>query len=321
MEKQQTSGILDEFQNDLMDCWRRLPDKALFFILLAAWLLLFQFVGSSTMGYIKTPSLFRWMYNAYQPSPITDDAHGQVIPFVVLALFWWKRKELMSVPFQNWWPGLFIIAFSLALHVVGYLTMQARISIIALFTGMYGLMGLVWGREWLRASFFPFFLFAFCVPLGSLGQAVTTPLRHLVAIIVTWIAHVGIAPDLIREGTQLSDAQNSFHYDIAPACSGIRSLIALLALTTIYAFISFRSNWRRLLMMASAIPLAVIGNVVRLTFTVIVAEAFGQSAGSKVEQKFGFVTFAVAIVLVVLIGNWLNESKAKPPLPLEVKPA
>jgi exosortase/archaeosortase family protein len=74
-------------------------------------------------------------------------------------------------------------------------------------------------------------------------------------------------------------------------------------------------------MIASAVPLAVIGNVVRLTFTVVVAEAFGQNAGSKVEQKFGFVTFAVAIVLVVLIGNWLHEGKAKQPLPLEVKPA
>jgi exosortase len=239
----------------------------------------------------------------------------------VLALFWWKRKELMKVPFQNWWPALFIIAFALVLHVIGYLTMQARISIIALFVGIYGLTGLVWGKGWLHASFFPFFLFAFCVPLGSLGQAVTTPLRHLVAIIVTGIAHLGIAPDLIREGTQLSDAQHSFHYDIAPACSGIRSLIALLALTTIYGFISFKSTWRRLLMIASAVPLAVIGNVVRLTFTVVVAEAFGQNAGSKVEQKFGFVTFAVAIVLVVLIGNWLHEGKAKQPLPLEVKPA
>jgi exosortase len=126
---------------------------------------------------------------------------------------------------------------------------------------------------------------------------------------------------LIREGTQLSDAQHSFHYDIAPACSGIRSLIALLALTTIYGFISFKSTWRRLLMILSAVPLAVIGNVVRLTFTVVVAEAFGQDWGSKVEQKFGFVTFAVAIALVVLIGNWLQEEKAKRPLPLEARPA
>src|SRR5262249_6619862 len=162
-----------------------------------------------------------------------------------------------------------------------------------LFAGIYGLMGLAWGPAWLRASFFPFFLLAFCMPLGDQAQIITTPLRLLVARLVAGIAHIGLAPDLVRQGTQLIRGAGTFNYDVAPACSGIRSLVTLLALTSVYGFVSFHALWKRLLIIASAFPLAVIGNVVRISVTVGVAEILGQDAGKWVEQKFGLVTFAV----------------------------
>ena len=56
------------FWQDSMDCWRRLPNKVFFFLLLAAWLALFQFLGNSILGYIHTPSLFSWMHEAYRSS-------------------------------------------------------------------------------------------------------------------------------------------------------------------------------------------------------------------------------------------------------------
>jgi exosortase len=293
-----------------------LPNKAFFFGLLGAWFLLFQFIGNSTLGYYHTNSLFKWMYIAYNPPQDVgiDDAHGNLIPFVVLGLFWWKREELLACPKRVWWPAVLLVIAGLALHVVGYVVQQPRVSILALFTGLYGLMGVAWGPAFLRASFFPFFLFIFMVPFGSLGESITAPLRHLVAKIVTAVAHLGLAPDLVREGTQLRDAQSSFHYDIAPACSGIRSLVSLLALTTIYGFTSFRPLWKKAVMVMAAFPLAVIGNVSRITFTVGVAEAFGHEAGAYVEQKFGFVTFAVAIGLVLAIGHWLRDPAPEKPV-------
>ena len=74
------------------------------------------------------------------------------------------------------------------------------------FLGLYGLTGLAWGRHWLKASFFPFFLLVFCVPVGEFAVPLTLPLRLLVSRIVEIIAHLGLAPDLIRDGTQLFDA-------------------------------------------------------------------------------------------------------------------
>jgi len=323
MEKQTEDGILGELQADFVKSWRKLPNKFLFFSLFAAWLALFHLVGNSTLGYVHSSSLFRWLLDAYHPSgdyASSEDVIGLVVPFIVLALFVWKLKELVTLPLKEWWPGLALVGLAMLLHLLGYMVQQPRVSVIAFLAGIYFLMGLAWGPSWLRGSFFPVFLLGFCVPIGPNAEAITTPLRHLVAIIVTGIAHLGLAPDLVREGTQLFDAQSAFRYDIAPACSGIRSLTSLLALTTVFGFLCFKSPWKRLLLVIVAFPLSVIGNVLRITFTVAVAELFGQSAGSAVEQNAVFVTFAIAIVAVLLLEHWLREPKPAPALPLEPSP-
>jgi len=305
-------GALSGFWPEACRCWWRLPDKAFFFVLLAAWLALFQFLGNSTFGYIDTPSLLRWMYNAYNnPSAAADDGHGNLIPFVVLALFWWKRKELLAARFQTWWPGLLLVGVALALHVAGYVTQQPRISIVALFAGIYGLMGLAWGPHWLRASFFPFFLFVFCVPFGSLAEPVTFPLRLLVSKIVTALSQAGLGIDVIRDGTRLINPEGRFEYDIAPACSGIRSLVATVAIATIYAFMNFRRNWQRAVLIASALPLAVVSNVLRMQAIVIAAELRGQAAGAYVHESavLSLLPYVVGIGGLLLLGRWLEGAQ------------
>jgi exosortase/archaeosortase family protein len=136
-------------------------------------------------------------------------------------------------------------------------------------------------------------------------------LRLLVSRIVAAIAHLGLSPELIRDGTQLFDANHTFAYEVAPACSGIHSLVALMALTIIYGFVCFRSPWKRWVMVLSAIPLAVVGNVIRLCFTIMVAELGGQHAGKSVEKDAGYITFAVALISVFVLGRWLVEDQPK----------
>src|ERR1051326_1393455 len=145
METQPTDGILEEFRIEFLDCWRRPPNKGFFFSPLAGWLCLFQLVGNSTLGFIHSPSLMVWMWMAYHPSVSGDDGHGFVVPFIVLGLLWWKRKELVSLPLKSWWPAVFLVGFGLFLHVLGYAIQQPRVSIVGLFTGLYGLTGLAWG--------------------------------------------------------------------------------------------------------------------------------------------------------------------------------
>jgi exosortase len=286
--------------------WRVLPNKFFCFGLAAAWVALFVFWGNATLGYIHSPSIFAWLFDSYT-SPYGDSQYCLLIPFVVLVLFWWKRQELAAGKLELWWPGVFLVMAGLFAHLIGYLVQITQLSLIGFLVGLYGLTGLAWGKHWLRASFFPFFLLAFCLPPPDAADAFTLRLRLLVSWIVAGIAHLGLAPDLVRDGTQLFDAQRTFAYEVAAACSGIRSLIALLALTTIYGFVTFKSPWKRAVMMLSSVPLAVLGNVVRLCFTIAVAELFGQKAGKAVETKFGFVTFAVALVCVYLLAGWLEK--------------
>jgi exosortase len=289
--------------------WRQLPNRWFFFTLAVAWVVLFAFLGNATFNYLDSPSLYNWMF-IIDTSPMVDEGHGLLIPFVVLALFWWRRKELLAQPPGLWWPALGLIVFALLLHILGYVSQQQRLSVIGFFLGLYGLTGLAWGRHWLKASFFPYFLFVFCIPVAEFADPLTMPLRLLVSRIVEIIAHLVLAPDLIREGTQLFDPQHTYAYEVAAACSGIRSLVALLALMTIYGFVNFKSSWKRAVMMLVALPLAVLGNVVRLCFTIVVAETFGQGAGKAVETDTGYITFAVAVGCAFLVSRWLEKTGA-----------
>jgi len=314
MNGNQISKALGDLWQDSVECWRRLPNKVFFFLLLAAWLAVFHFFGNSLLGYVHSPSLFTVLYAAYNnPNPASDDSHGNFVPFLVVGLFWWKRKELLALPLQIWWGGLLILVAGMVLHVLGYALQQPRLSIVALFTGIYGLMGLAWGREWLRKSIFPFFLFVFCIPLGGTANYITFPLRLLVCQLVELVAHFVLGIDVIRMGTQLFDSAGTYQYDVAPACSGIRSLIAIFLLATIYGFINFRSPWKRFLLMASAFPLAVLGNLARMLFIIVAAEIGGQKWGNYVHTSslFSLVPYIPAIIGLLVIGRWM-EKRQKP---------
>jgi exosortase len=302
-------GSLQEFQVELFALWRQLPNKGLFFGLLAAWLLLFHYLGSSTFGYMSTRSIFGWMRTLYMARE-SEDSHGLLIPLVVLALLWWKRKQLFAQPLRAWWPGLMILGLGMILHLLGYAIQQPRVSIVGLFAGIYGLTGLAWGPWWLRASFFPFFLFAFCVPFGSLAQPLSFPLRLLVCRLTERVAHFVLGMDLIREGTRLMDPSGLFQYEVAAACSGMRSLVAIFVLATVYAFVTTTSLWKRLVLMASAFPLAVIGNLSRMVMIVVAAELGGQQAGNFVHENavFSLVPYVPAIFGLMLLGRWLETA-------------
>jgi exosortase len=291
--------------------WTAQPDKWLFGVLLAAWVALFHFWGNAVFGYIDTPSLFVWCYEIYRGSP--DEEFGLYVPLVVLGLLIWKRHELMALPKRNWWPGAGIVVLGLLLHILGYLVQQTRISLVGFLVGLYGLTGWVWGPAWLRATAFPMFLLGFCIPVSAYAEVITSPLRIFVTKVSVGIGHDLLGIGVYRQGSIILNAQGTPMYDVAPACSGIRSLISLIGLATVYAFLSYRTWWRRAALLAAALPLAIVGNVIRITTVIIVGEAFGQPAGVMIEQKFGFLTFGFAMVGLFFVGHWLREDRPTPP--------
>jgi exosortase len=302
--------------------WQQWPAKPLWLCLFTAWLLLFHFFGNSTFGYVDTPSLFRWMEYCYRMMP--DDQHGYLIPVVILILFWWKRRELLVLAADVWWPALLIVVVALLLHVIGYLVQQTRISIMAFFLGIYGLLGLIWGRRFMASCCFPLILCVFAVPLSAVDAIVTYPLRVMVAKIAATVGNVVLALPTEVHGSSIKMFSDS--YDVAPACSGIRSLTALGAVTMIYAFLGFKANWKRVVILLSAFPLAVAGNTARVLCLLVLGEAFGQSSlfrvmnlwdmfgwklSTSIEEMLGLITFIVALVCLFLIGRLLREQRGE----------
>ena len=121
--------------------------------------------------------------------------------------------------------------------MIAYRVQQTRISIIAFSVGLYGLLGLTWGRRFMVHSFFPMILFVFAIPLSTVSETLTYPLRILVTKISWAIGHYVLAMPITRDGSQIIGPEGV--YDVVAACSGIRSLTALGAVTMIYAFVGF----------------------------------------------------------------------------------
>jgi exosortase/archaeosortase family protein len=91
----------------------------------------------------------------------------------------------------------------------------------------------------------------------------------------------------------------------------MRSLTATVAIALIYAFVAFKSPWRRAIMIASAVPFAVAANVVRLTTIIIASETFGQEAGNYVHNSswLSLLPYIPAIAGVLFLGHLLREDR------------
>ena len=311
--------------DELSRFWRGMPDKPLFLALLGAWLVFFQLLGNSTFGYVDTPSLYGWMNYAYGSSK--DDELGYIIPLIVLGLCYWKRDELLAAPKRNWWPAMALVVMALVVHLIGYVIQQARISIVGFYLGVYALTGLVWGPAWLRASFFPCFLFAFAVPLGTLSEFITVPLQHISADFTGWILRTLLGVEIVQQGVKILDTQGRFEFGIAAACAGLRSLIVTLAFSTIYGFVAFTRRWKMAVIILSAFPLAMAGNMLRMTTIILAAEltesingSGGQAAGDFFHGNalLNLMPYVTAFVGMFVLGRLIGEDGHSNPRESEV---
>jgi exosortase len=305
-------GILEE----AADIWRRLPHKFLFLILLGAWIALFHFYGNATMGYARTASLFSWARSVYLWRD--DQVYAQYIPLVVFLFLWMKRQELAAIVPRVCWPAVFYFAAAVLIHFVAFRIQQARLSIVALIFGLHAMVGVLWGAQAMRRTIFPFCLLFFCVPFGSWADVITFDLRVLVTKVSVGFSHNVLGISVFRDGTQIFIPGGHAQYDVAPACSGINSLIAMCGLSIVYAFLNFDTAWRRAVLILCALPIALAGNVIRLTTVIVVSELFGEKYGVMIENKFGFVTFAIAIAGMLGLA-WLLDERRKPAASADTK--
>ena len=292
-----------------------LPAKWAFIIAAAAWTALFHWFGNPTLGYVQNNSMFAWVRAVFEHSRLADDDDRlcEYMPYLVLILFAYQSHRLRAVPKRIWPPALVLLLMAAGLHWVGYCVQQTRISMLAYLLGLFSITGVFWGRQWMVESAFPFGLLIFWIPLKAIFDPITFKLRLLSCIASSEIARQVFNIPIERVGTIVShpgvNGSPPFQFDIAAACSGIRSATVVLILTITYSFLFLKTWWRRAIVIALSPLLAVGGNVARLTFTFILSDSFGQEVGKMVESRAGFVTFSVSFLAVILVTRWLARSE------------
>lgn len=284
----------------------------------------FQWCGNSTLGYIDSRSLFYW-WGFQWVNPSSEGEHGWMILGLSAWLFWRNVRSTepgspasAATPASGRSPAdpvspaegasawsasrsafcapLLLFLGGLGVHLLGYAVQQARLSVVGLLLFTAGLLGLAGGRRWLRAAVFPLGFLLLALPLNAL-DAVGFYLRLGVIDVSHWLAHaVGIA--VVRNGTQLLSPDGAYSYDVAAACSGLRSLVALLALSLLVGYLNFRAWWARAAIGLLCFPFAFVGNVARIFAIIVAAEWKGQEAGAVVHEWFGFLIFVIVLGLV-----------------------
>ncbi len=266
--------------------------------------IVYQFFGNATQGYIHSRSLFYW-WGSQWFDPGAETQHGSLILLASVGLFWRNLRIHACSSGSACEPagGAALVAMltGLVLHLAGYAMQQSRVSIGGLLFFVWGLLVLVGGRRWGRAAGFPLVFMVLAVPVNFV-DTLGFQLRMVVTDSTYAIAQVG-GVRLLRNGTQLFSPDGRFQYDVAAACSGIRSLVALLALALLVGYLNFRSWVAWLVLVVAGVPYVVAGNIGRVLAVVWAGERFGQRGGERLHDGLGVLVFlAVTVMLLVTVS-------------------
>jgi exosortase len=272
---------------------------------------MFHFLGN-TVADAGGRSAFLWMYARWQDKISfggADYSHGFLIPFVSLWAVWHKRHDLMAAPRSINASGLVLIVLALALHWIGAKMQQTRVSLGALILLLWAFPLYFCGWRFARHLIFPVSYLVFCIPLNFL-DVIAFPLRIFATNVSVAVLH-GLSIDVVQIGSSIRafDMMGTERWgvDVANPCSGLRSLLAMTALTAVYAYVTQRTLLKQWILFLSSIPLAIAGNVVRIIFIGLIAESFGERVAVGIVHDYsGYVVFTVAILLMVSIGSILN---------------
>ncbi len=274
--------------------------------LIAFLFVLFHYLGN-TVADVNSRSAFHWMVSRWS-DPVgfgdADYSHGWLIPIVSLFVVWYRRKALLEAPRSVCAWGVAVIAGALLMHWVGAKMQQTRLSLIALILLLWGFPLYFFGWRVAKQLIFPAAYLVFAIPMNFL-EFISNQLKILTSIVSADLLNaIGIA--VRRDGVRLF-SDSGFSFEVAGACSGLRSLLAMTALTAVYAFFTQRTLVKKWLLFLFSIPLAVAGNIARITTIGLVAEAFGERFALSIYHDYsGYIVFSVGILLMVSIGSLIN---------------
>ena len=270
----------------------------------------FYFVAKG-FGPDQLQSPLTWLKFAWNPE--TDMEHGFMVPLVSIGLLAWQWKTLREVATRSGdWRGLPVAILGILFFVLAHRTGQARLAIGGLPFILWGSAWYLWGWQVAKLTLFPIFVFWMAIPLPHIQQA-TTDLQ----ILSTKLAKVGcgwFGVDVEIRGTQLfSTSANWEPLEIDEGCGGIRSLMALVLISLVWAYVAKMALWKKALLCVSAIPLAILGNMLRLTSIFVIAEYGSPDFARNTWHDWSglLIFYPISLVLLLMTHSILEGGLPK----------
>lgn len=230
-------------------------------------------------------------------------SHGFLIFPISLFLIWRRRKQLAVLqPQSNVW-GLFAVVLASFLWV---LAGAANILVAQQFAVIAMVPALVWGllgTQVISELKFPLAYLVFAVPAG---EALIPYLMDFTANFTVKAVQLSGVP-VYQDGLFFSTPNGNF--EVAKACSGIRYLIASIALGTLYAFLIYKSFWRRAAFVSAAILVPILANGIRAYGIVMIAHHSNLRFAVGVDHViYGWLFFGLVMFLLFWLGSLFQEN-------------
>jgi exosortase len=227
----------------------------------------------------------------------SDDAysHGWLVPVFAVALLYLRRQQAPAWPWTPSWWGALLLAGGIGLRgygaYFGYVWLD-QISIIPCLAGLCLMVGglALWRWAW------PGILFlAFMIPLPyRLSVRLAGPMQEFATLVSTFLLQTLGLPAIAEGQTRILLSESSM--DIVEACSGLRMLVVFFALSTAVALVIRRPAWEKLAIVASAVPIALAVNILRITSTGVLHETTSPEIADAIFHDFaGWLMMPVAL--------------------------
>jgi exosortase len=242
-----------------------------------------------------------------------DYGHGFFVPLFSGYVLWRQRHRWMRTEIKANNFGLAVMLGAVGLLLLGSLGAElftTRFSLLVLLAGMIIFLA---GWKMLRAVSFALSFLIFMVPIPQvIYNQITFPLQLVASRLAAFLLELIRVP-VLRDGNIL--VMSNYSLEVVDACSGIRSLMTLVALAVAYGFLTDSRRWVRYALAILMVPNAIVCNAIRIVGAGMLAHRFGPSAAEGFLHEFsGWVVFLLALVLMFSCrwflefnGHWRRE--------------
>ena len=233
-------------------------------------------------------------------------SHGFLVPFVVAYLIWRKRKELSRIERSSSPWGLALAVAGLILHLVSLIFKVNFTSYMAVPVILMGLVLYLGGAAFARKLLFPIAFLVFMLPLPKVAIiGIAFQMKMWATQASTFLANI-IGIDATRAGATIYYPGGSLL--VGDPCSGLRSLITFLALGALFTQFTDASALKKNVLFLSSMPIALLSNLLRLTFLIVVGYLYGSevAAGGFVHDSSGFMVFVLGFIGLVAVSRALK---------------